>query len=170
MLVTTYHVSWLCCQTEPQKTGPGIDQVTKIKHMGQISSTGGDLAWELCFGPWPSILPGSRRDWMWGAQREIWRGRSQVQWEIREARAWEWLAEKPQNNNISVTQQQLWSPSPRGICSSAQNTLRDSLSGFIENLRSPEGAFNSFHYLAWKPMESSEKGIKKGYKKDRPCA
>lgn len=54
---------------------------------------------------------------------------------------------------------------PRRNCSSAQSTLRDSLSGFIVNLRSPESAFNSFHYLSWQPMESSEKRAKKGYKK-----
>ena len=54
---------------------------------------------------------------------------------------------------------------PRRNCSSAQSALRDSLSGFMVNLRSPESAFNSFHYLSWQPMESSEKRAKKGYKK-----
>ena len=84
---TTYHVPWLRSQTEPQKTGPGTDRVTTIKYMGQISSFGGDLAWELCVGPQLSkpILPGYRRDWMLGARRESWRSRCQVQCKISES-------------------------------------------------------------------------------------
>lgn len=149
-------------QIKPQTTGPGIDRVTQIKHMGPVSSIG-DLAWELCVGWRPSkpIQPDSRTDWVCGTQRESHRGRSQVQCEIKEARAWEWLAEKPQNNSISVTKQQLLSPSPRGICSSAQNTV----SSFRVNGKSSKGAFNSFHYLSWKPMESSEEGVRRDIRK-----